>query len=62
MFLMWLSPSFSPTHVEIPISSLKVSPAFQQLQEYVDKNYTTRAETAVTSLPDGEARYNQLIR
>ncbi|ROT75243.1 hypothetical protein C7M84_006195 [Penaeus vannamei] len=31
------------------------------LQEYVQSEYTTRPEIAVTSLPDGEERYAQLL-
>ncbi|XP_063878246.1 uncharacterized protein LOC135110175 isoform X1 [Scylla paramamosain] len=44
------------------IITQQVSPAFQQLREFIDTKYTTRPEISVTSLPDGEARYNQLVR
>ncbi|XP_037779862.1 uncharacterized protein LOC119576313 [Penaeus monodon] len=40
----------------------EISPAFKVLQDYVQNEYTTRPEIAVTSLPDGEDRYAQLLR
>ncbi|XP_042226815.1 uncharacterized protein LOC121869522 isoform X2 [Homarus americanus] len=40
----------------------KISPGFQQLRDYVKNDYVTRPDIAVTSLPDGEAQYNQLIK
>ncbi|MPC47259.1 hypothetical protein E2C01_041000 [Portunus trituberculatus] len=49
--------------IETPFSiALQVSLAFQQLRDFIDTKYTTRPEIAVTSLPDGEARYNELVR
>nr|XP_045589455.1 uncharacterized protein LOC123751404 [Procambarus clarkii] len=40
----------------------QVSPAFQQLSDYVNNDYVTRPDIGVTSLPNGEAFYSQLIR
>ncbi|XP_042863033.1 uncharacterized protein LOC122247652 [Penaeus japonicus] len=39
-----------------------ISPAFETLKNYVNNEYVTRPEIAVTSLPDGVQRYNQLLR
>ncbi|XP_069940002.1 uncharacterized protein [Cherax quadricarinatus] len=40
----------------------QVSPAFKELQDYVTNDYVTRPEIGVSSLPDGEARYLQMIK
>ncbi|ROT77241.1 hypothetical protein C7M84_004121 [Penaeus vannamei] len=40
----------------------KVSPAFETLKNYVTQEYVTRPDIAVTSLPDGIQRYDQLLK
>ncbi|KAG7175292.1 hypothetical protein Hamer_G001345 [Homarus americanus] len=40
----------------------QISSGFQQLSDYVNTDYITRPDIAVTSLPDGEARYSQIIK
>ncbi|XP_047490586.1 uncharacterized protein LOC125040119 [Penaeus chinensis] len=40
----------------------EISPAFETLRNYVNNEYVTRPNIAVTSLPDGVQRYNQLLR
>lgn len=40
----------------------QISPAFKKLRDYVDNDYVTRPSIAVSSLPNGEARYKQLLR
>ncbi|XP_042887738.1 uncharacterized protein LOC122263397 [Penaeus japonicus] len=40
----------------------EVSPAFKKLQRFVMTEYTTRPDIAVTTLPDGENRYKQLLK
>ncbi|XP_068227535.1 uncharacterized protein [Palaemon carinicauda] len=39
----------------------QISPAFEKLRDFVDKEYITRPDIAVTSL-QGEARYDQLLK
>ncbi|XP_037803053.1 uncharacterized protein LOC119597548 [Penaeus monodon] len=40
----------------------EISPAFKKLQYFVSNNYKTRPNIAVTTLPDGENRYKQLLK
>lgn len=40
----------------------QISPAFEKLRDYVDNEYITRPDIAVTSLHEGEARYEQLLK
>ncbi|XP_037803115.1 uncharacterized protein LOC119597599 [Penaeus monodon] len=40
----------------------EISPAFETLKNYVNNEYVTRPDIAITSLSDGVQRYNQLLR
>ncbi|XP_076033292.1 uncharacterized protein LOC143020657 [Oratosquilla oratoria] len=59
--------SFSPAQIKDfqfrakRVIDQKVTPAFRKLQDYVNNDYVTRDEIAVTSLPDGELRYSQIV-
>ncbi|XP_076033286.1 uncharacterized protein LOC143020652 isoform X2 [Oratosquilla oratoria] len=44
------------------IINKEVTPAFQRLRDFVKNEYVTRAKVAVTSLPNGERLYRQLIK
>lgn len=40
----------------------EISPAFEKLQSFLSNDYKTRPGIAVTTLPDGENRYKQLLK
>ncbi|CAL4164334.1 unnamed protein product [Meganyctiphanes norvegica] len=44
------------------IIARNIIPAFERLKNYIKDSYVTRPNIAVTSLPDGEALYQQLLR
>lgn len=39
-----------------------IIPAFKKLADYIENEYVTRSNIAVSSLPNGEALYNQLLK
>ncbi|CAL4074171.1 unnamed protein product, partial [Meganyctiphanes norvegica] len=40
----------------------QIIPAFKRLSDYIENEYVTRPNIAITSLPNGEALYNQLLK